>query len=366
MEKPQKHTPESVLVTGGAGFIGSNYLLRMVRKYPDVRFVNLDALTYAGNLANLHEIEEASNYRFVRGDISDSNLVDSLFEQFRFTTVVHFAAESHVDRSIEDPLAFVRTNVTGSTTLLDVARHHWVENGNASRMRFHHISTDEVFGSLGLDGRFSEDTPYAPRSPYAASKASSDHFARAYAETFGLPVIISNASNNFGPFQFPEKLIPLVISNAMDLKPIPVYGRGENVRDWLYVEDHCAALDTILHFGSDLRTYLVGAGNEVPNLELVRSLVDLVDRTLDRSEGTARKLIRFVKDRPGHDFRYALDVSRIREELGWEPDHTLEGGLKKTVDWYLSNKGWLDSVRDDSYLHYYDRMYTDRLNSGGN
>ncbi len=365
MENQRRHEPESVLVTGGAGFIGSNYLLRMVRSYPEVGFVNLDALTYAGNLANLAQIEGDSNFRFVRGDIADGDLVDSLFEQYRFTTVVHFAAESHVDRSIEAPLSFVRTNVTGTTTLLEAARRHWTRGKKRSATRFHHISTDEVFGTLGAEGFFSEATPYAPRSPYAASKASSDHFVRAYAETYNLPVVLSNASNNYGPYQFPEKLIPLVISNALNLKPIPVYGKGENVRDWMYVEDHCEALETILHHGADLSTYLVGAGNEVANLDLVHRLVDLVDAALARPEGQGRDLIRFVEDRPGHDFRYALDVSLIRDELGWSPRHSLSDGLKKTVDWYLSNKEWLESLRDESYLDYYDRMYAERLSSGG-
>lgn len=358
------HTPESVLVTGGAGFIGSNYLLRMVCRYPDVQFVNLDALTYAGNLENLTELEESTNCLFVRGDISDAGLVDRLFEQYGFTTVVHFAAESHVDRSIELPLSFVQTNVTGTATLLEAARNRWMNQSNPSRFRFHHISTDEVFGSLGAEGYFTEDSQYAPRSPYSASKASSDHFVRAYAETFGLPVVISNASNNYGPFQFPEKLIPLVISNAILMSPVPVYGKGDNVRDWLYVGDHCAALDLVLHNGIDGRTYLVGAGNEVANLDLVERLLDLVDVNLGRQPATGRALITYVEDRPGHDFRYALDVSRISSELGWKPEHSLDDGLRKTVDWYLSHSNWLHAVRDESYRNYYDRMYAERLGTG--
>lgn len=358
------HAPESVLVTGGAGFIGSNYLLRMVRGYPDVQFVNLDALTYAGNLANLADLEEASNCLFIRGDISDAERVNSLFEQHGFTTVVHFAAESHVDRSIESPLSFVRTNVTGTANLLEAARHQWMSQSNPSRFRFHHISTDEVFGSLGAEGFFTEDTQYAPRSPYSASKASSDHFVRAYAETFGLPIVISNASNNYGPYQFPEKLLPLVISNAISMSPVPIYGKGDNVRDWLYVGDHCAALDLILHEGQAGRTYLVGAGNEVKNLDLVEKLLDLVDVKLFRQPGTGRGLITYVEDRPGHDFRYALDVSRITSELGWEPEHSLDDGLRETVEWYLSHSDWLDAVKDESYRSYYDRMYAERLSTG--
>ncbi len=335
----------------------------MVRRYTGVQFVNLDLLTYAGNLENLVELESSENYQFVRGDIADADLVDDLFSRFRFSTVVHFAAESHVDRSIENPLSFVQTNVIGTAILLEAARKHWPAARPEDAVRFHHVSTDEVFGSLGLSGEFTEQTPYSPRSPYAASKASSDHFVRAYSETYRLPIVISNCSNNFGPYQFPEKLIPLVITNAVHEKPIPVYGKGDNVRDWLYVADHCEALDLILRRGTSGGTYLVGGKNEVPNLRLVEMIVDLVDTVLERSPGTGRKLIRFVDDRPGHDFRYAVDTTRIESELGWKPAHSLENALEYTVKWYLSNSEWMQSVHTETYRNYYDRMYGDRLDT---
>jgi dTDP-glucose 4,6-dehydratase len=344
-------------VTGGAGFIGSNYLLRVVAAYPDTSYVNLDALTYAGNLSNLTSIEHSPNYRFVHGDISDHELVTGLFEEHDFDTVVHFAAESHVDRSILDPLAFVRSNVMGTATLLDAARRHWKTRDH---VRFHHVSTDEVFGSLGARGLFDEQTPYDPRSPYSASKAASDHLVRAYGHTFGLPVVLSNCSNNYGPYQFPEKLIPIVIHNAVEGRPIPVYGKGENVRDWIYVGDHCTALDLILRSGRDGETYLVGGDSERQNLEIVRTLAQLVDEALGREAGTAASLIEFVTDRPGHDFRYAIDCSRIKEELGWKPEHTLDEGLKATVDWYLSHRDWVDAVMDESYKDYYETQYSRR------
>jgi dTDP-glucose 4,6-dehydratase len=351
-----KHEPTSILVTGGAGFIGSNFLLRMVRQWPDVRFVNLDALTYAGNLMNLRAIENAENYAFVQGDITDVDLLRGLFSDHGFSTVVHFAAESHVDRSIQDPTAFIRTNVDGTAALLDAARRHWT-NGHG---RFVHVSTDEVFGSLGDDGYFTETTPYDPRSPYSASKAASDHLVRAYGHTYGLPFVITNCSNNYGPFQFPEKLIPLVIANARNERPVPIYGAGENVRDWLYVEDHCTALETILLNGEDGETYVIGGDAERRNIDLVEQILDLVDERLGREVGQSRQLIEFVKDRAGHDFRYAMDFSKLRRELGWEPSVDLETGLRKTVDWYLDNPEWLEAVMNESYRDYYEAQYHHR------
>jgi dTDP-glucose 4,6-dehydratase len=358
MTKTPLHEPESVLVTGGAGFIGSNLLLRMVPRYPNVRFVNLDALTYAGNLLNLFEIERAENYRFVHGDIADAELVRSLFAEHRFDTVVHLAAESHVDRSILDPTSFVRSNVVGTVNLLEAARAAWRD---AAHCRFYHISTDEVFGSLSHEGFFSETTPYDPRSPYSASKAASDHFVRAYAHTYGLPVVISNCSNNYGPWQFPEKLIPLTIRNAVQGLPIPIYGKGENVRDWLYVADHCDAIDLILHQGLPGSTYVIGGDNERTNLELVQILLDEVDRAQGQEVGASRRLVRFVTDRPGHDFRYAMDFTLLRETLGWTPSHRLEEGLRKTVAWYLSHPEWVEAVADQSYRTYYQQQYEARL-----
>ncbi len=357
--QPALHRPERVLVTGGAGFIGSNFLLRMARRYPEVAFVNLDRLTYAGNLMNLTSLEDAHNYRFVHGDVADAALVQALFEEHRFTSVVHFAAESHVDRSILAPLAFVHSNVVGTVTLLEAARHAWAGH-EAARCRFLHVSTDEVFGSLDADGLFTEATPYDPRSPYSASKAAADHFVRAYAHTYGLPAFLSNCSNNYGPYQFPEKLIPLTIRNALDERPVPVYGTGENVRDWLHVHDHCDALDLILRRGAVGRTYLVGGSNERTNLDLVRLLLDFVDEALGRQQGASRRLITFVKDRPGHDFRYALDATRLRDELGWQPRYTLEDGLRDTVAWYLDHRPWLDAVADASYRAYYRQQYAER------
>lgn len=357
MREQGEFTPRVVLVTGGAGFIGSNYLLRQVPLYPQTEWVNLDALTYAGNLANLADIEGASNHRFVRGDIADRDTVMSLFEEHGFDTVVHFAAESHVDRSILDPLAFVRANALGTATLLDAARRSWSDRDDC---RFHHVSTDEVFGSLGPEGRFNETTAYDPRSPYSASKAAGDHLVRAYAHTYGLPVVISNCSNNYGPYQFPEKLIPLVIQNAVEGKSIPVYGSGENVRDWIYVVDHCSALDLILRRGRRGETYLVGGEAERSNIEIVRMLVSFVDEALGRERGTSERLIGFVKDRPGHDFRYAIDCSRVKSEIGWSPEHTLEDGLKATVAWYLSHRDWVEGVLDQSYRDYYRTQYSER------
>ena len=353
--------PSSVLVTGGAGFIGSNFLLRMLPRHPDQLFVNLDRLTYAGNLMNLRSIEDAENYRFVQGDIADADLLDDLFATYGFQAVIHFAAESHVDRSISAPMAFVRTNTVGTVTLLEAARTHWTADSGADR-RFVHVSTDEVFGSLGPDDpAFNESTPYDPRSPYSASKAASDHFVRAYHHTYGLPICITNCSNNYGPFQFPEKLIPLTILNALNEDPVPIYGRGDNVRDWLYVEDHCAAIERVLDAGTIGATYAVGGNAERTNLDLVHHLLDTVDDALDRPVGSSRELITFVDDRPGHDFRYAMDFSRIRDELGWAPSHTLEDGLQATVDWYLAHRDWLDAVQNDTYRDYYQQQYGERL-----
>ena len=353
------HQPRCVLVTGGAGFIGSNFLLHMVPTYPSVHFVNLDLLTYAGNLMNLQAIDSARNYSFVHGSVTDRTLVASLFEQHSITSIVHFAAESHVDRSIRKPLGFVETNVNGTVVLLEAARRAWdtAMNGQ-SQARFVHVSTDEVFGSLGLDGVFCSDTPYAPRSPYSASKAAADHFVRAYANTYGLPAIISNCSNNYGPFQFPEKLIPLTILRALNREPVPVYGTGENVRDWLHVRDHCAALELILLRGRLDSTYLIGGDCELTNLALVQLLLDLVDEALGRPSGTSQELITFVPDRPGHDFRYAVNASQIQNELKWRPAYSIKRGLRATIAWYLSNERWLDAVNDQSYRDYLNEQYS--------
>lgn len=351
-------SPSCVLVTGGAGFIGSNYLLKVVPQYPETDFVNLDLLTYAGNLASLGSIESADNYQFEKGDVADSEFVSELFRRYDFDAVVHFAAESHVDRSILDPSAFVRTNVTGTLALLQACLHAW--NDSFENRLFHHISTDEVFGSLGKTGVFTHDTPYSPRSPYAASKAAADHLVRSFGETYGLPFVLTNTTNNYGPFQFPEKLIPLVISNAMRGLEIPIYGKGENVRDWIHVEDHCAALDLVLRRGTEGSTYLIGGSQEVNNLDLVHALLEELDLQTSRPAGTSKSLIRFVADRPGHDFRYALDSSGTESELGWAPVHDIQSGLAMTVKWYLENKAWLAGVRDESYKEYYSKQYGSR------
>ncbi|GAB5517763.1 MAG: dTDP-glucose 4,6-dehydratase [Rhodothermales bacterium] len=356
MALPIVHQPQSVLVTGGAGFIGSNYLLQAVPRHSELTFVNLDALSYAGNLMNLKAIEDAPNYTFVQGEVQNIDLLHSLFGKHRFTTIVHFAAESHVDRSIRDPLAFVQSNTVGTVALLDAARQAWQHNPG-DVCRFYHISTDEVFGSLGDDGAFQETTPYDPRSPYSASKAASDHFVRAYYHTYGLPIVVSNCSNNYGPFQFPEKLIPVVIANALQGKPVPIYGQGLNVRDWLYVGDHCSAIDLILRQGATGETYVVGGANERTNLDLVGMLLDLVDEATEQAHGTSRELMTFVTDRPGHDYRYAMDFTKLHETLGWQPAHRLEDGLRKTVAWYLNNSSWLSAVMDDSYRTYYQSHY---------
>ncbi len=349
---------KNILITGGAGFIGSHLVRLLVRKYPDSLIVNLDKLTYAGNLLNLADIEKSPNYRFVKGDIVDEKLVFSLFKEYDIDTVVHLAAESHVDRSIANPMEFVHTNVTGTVNLLNAARHQW-KNGSESN-RFYHISTDEVYGSLGETGLFTEKTPYDPRSPYSASKASSDHFVRAYFHTYGMPVILSNCSNNYGPNQFPEKLIPLFINNIINKKPLPVYGKGENVRDWLYVIDHARAIDTILTKGRSGETYNIGGHNEWKNIDLIRLLCSIMDKKLGRPVGTSESLISFVKDRAGHDMRYAIDAGKVKMELGWEPSVSFEQGLEKTVDWYLSNEEWLRQVTSGNYLDYYREQYEER------
>lgn len=344
-----------MLITGGAGFIGSHLVLMMVERYPDYHIVNLDKLTYAGNLENLKGIESAENYTFVRGDITDAKLLDSLFAEYAFDGVIHLAAESHVDRSIENPLAFIETNVVGTVQLLSAAQRAWA--GDLAGKRFYHVSTDEVYGSLGPEVYFTEATAYDPRSPYSASKASSDHFVRAWHHTYGLPVVLSNCSNNYGPYQFPEKLIPLMINNIRHGKSLPVYGDGSNIRDWLWVGDHVAAIDLVFQRGRTGETYNIGGHNERTNLELVHALCDIVDGLLDRPAGTARKLITFVKDRPGHDQRYAIDADKIKKELGWEPSISVEEGLAKTAAWYLNQKEWLEHVTSGAYQEYYERHY---------
>ncbi len=349
---------KTILITGGAGFIGSHVVRLMVNKYPDYRIINVDNLTYAGNLENLTDIENKSNYQFIKADIVDSEAVFGIFEKYGPDVVMHLAAESHVDRSISNPLDFVRTNVTGTVNLLNAAKHFWEKPFEGSL--FYHISTDEVYGSLGEEGLFTEETPYDPRSPYSASKAASDHFVRAYHHTYGLPVIISNCSNNYGPNQFPEKLIPLFIHNIIQKKPLPVYGKGENVRDWLYVEDHAEAIDLIMHKGKTGETYNIGGHNEWKNIELIRLLCKVMDKKLGREAGTSEGLIQFVKDRAGHDLRYAIDAAKLQKELGWKPSLDFEQGLEKTVEWYLSNKDWLDSVTSGDYLNYYREQYEKR------
>ena len=344
----------NLLITGGAGFIGSHVVRRFVKKYPSYRILNLDALTYAGNLENLKDIESAENYTFIKGDITDQVFIDELFKKYDIQGVIHLAAESHVDRSIKDPLAFIRTNIIGTMNLLNACRNSWSTFDNR---KFYHISTDEVYGSLGEEGLFTEETPYDPKSPYSASKASSDHLVRAYRNTYGLPVVISNCSNNYGPNQFPEKLIPLALNNIRNNKPVPVYGKGENIRDWLYVEDHADAIDRIYHEGVDGETYNIGGNNEWKNIDLIRLLCRIMDKKLSRPEGTSAQLITFVKDRAGHDLRYAIDSSKISRELAWKPSVTFETGLEKTVDWYLSNMEWLEHVTSGAYISYYEKMY---------
>lgn len=347
----------NILITGGAGFIGSHIVRLLVNKYPGYKIINLDALTYAGNLENLRDVENLPNYTFVRGDIGDEVLVSDIFRKYDITHVVHLAAESHVDRSIKDPLIFLKTNILGTANLLQVAKRHWA--GNYDGKLFYHISTDEVYGSLEMGTEmFTEHTPYDPRSPYSASKASSDHLVRAYFHTYHMPVVISNCSNNYGPNHFPEKLIPLMLHNIIHKKPLPVYGKGENVRDWLYVEDHARAIDTILHNGVSGETYNIGGHNEWKNIEIVHYLCDAMDKKLGRVDGESRKLITYVTDRAGHDLRYAIDASKIEQELGWKPEETFETGIAKTIDWYLDNQEWLDHVTSGAYQEYYEKMYT--------
>ena len=346
-----------ILITGGAGFIGSHLVRLMVNKYPNYLIVNLDALTYAGNPANLRDVEQVANYRFERVDICDVEAVREVFDRHSIDSVIHLAAESHVDRSIDDPFAFARTNVLGTLTLLQVAKERWTDE---APHLFYHVSTDEVYGSLGTEGAFTELSRYEPHSPYSASKASSDHFVRAFHDTFGLPTVVSNCSNNYGPYQFPEKLIPLFINNIRERRPLPVYGRGQNVRDWLYVEDHARAIDLIFHRGRVGETYNIGGSNEWRNIDLVRLLVATTDRLLGRAEGEDDNLITFVRDRAGHDLRYAIDSTKLREELGWTPEVDFEEGIERTVRWYLHNDEWLTAVTSGEYRNYYSRMYDQR------
>jgi len=348
---------KKILITGGAGFIGCHVVRLFVNKYPTYQIYNLDALTYAGNLENLKDVEHASNYTFIKGDITDETFINQLFDENAFDAVIHLAAESHVDRSILDPLSFVKTNVFGTAVLLNAARRVW---GNSEGKLFYHVSTDEVYGSLGETGFFTEETPYDPRSPYSASKASSDHLVSAYYHTYQLPVVVSNCSNNYGSFQFPEKLLPLMINNIVHFKPLPVYGKGDNVRDWLWVDDHARAIDVIFHQGKLGETYNIGGFNEWKNLDIVHLLCEIMDEKLGREKGKSAKLITFVKDRAGHDKRYAIDATKLNEELGWEPSLQFKEGLEKTIDWYLDNKTWIENVTSGSYKQYYDQQYVKR------
>ena len=345
---------KKILITGGAGFIGSHVLRLFVNKYPAYQVFNLDALTYAGNLENVSDIESFANYTFVKGDIADSSFVNALFQEHRFEGVIHLAAESHVDRSIVDPLAFARTNILGTMVLLNAFKELWQDQWDDKL--FYHISTDEVYGTLGAKGLFTEHTSYDPNSPYAASKASSDHFVRAYGETYGMPYVISNCSNNYGPNQFPEKLIPLFINNILSKKALPVYGDGKYTRDWLYVEDHAIAIDLVFHKGKHKETYNIGGFNEWQNIDLIKALCVQMDQQLGREKGESKKLISFVKDRPGHDVRYAIDASKINRELGWSPSVTFEEGLSKTIDWYLENPTWLENIFSGTYKTYYQNQ----------
>lgn len=347
-----------ILITGGAGFIGSHVVRRLVNKYEDYTIVNLDKLTYAGNLENLIDIENRSNYIFEKGDIVDKAFVDNLFLKYNFSGIIHLAAESHVDRSIENPMEFIMTNVVGTVNLLNAAKETWKNNFEGKL--FYHVSTDEVYGSLGEVGLFTESTPYDPRSPYSSSKASSDHFVRAYENTYNLPTIISNCSNNYGSFQFPEKLIPLFIHNIKNEKPLPVYGDGKYTRDWLYVEDHAAAIDLIFHKGKVGETYNIGGFNEWQNIELIQLLCKIMDEKLGKEAGSSAKLITYIKDRPGHDKRYAIDASKLNKQLGWQPSLDFEEGLEKTVSWYLENDIWLSNVTSGEYLTYYENQYASK------
>ena len=354
----QYNPMQNILITGGAGFIGSHVVRRFVNSYPNYNIINMDCLTYAGNLENLKDVEGKPNYRFVKVDIRDEEGVAKVFADYSIDGVIHLAAESHVDRSITNPMDFIKTNIEGTVVLLNAARKQW--GSNFEGKLFYHISTDEVYGSLGEEGLFTETTPYDPRSPYSASKASSDFLVRAYNHTYKLPIVISNCSNNYGPNQFPEKLIPLVISNIQRMKPLPIYGKGLNVRDWLYVEDHAQAIDSIFHKGAVGETYNIGGGNEWKNIELVKHLCKIMDSKLGREAGTSEKLITFVTDRAGHDLRYAIDSSKIAKELGWRPTVTFEQGLEKTVDWYLANKQWIDDIISGDYANYYKQQYGGR------
>lgn len=345
---------KNIIITGGAGFIGSHVVKRFVKNYPDLHIINMDSLTYAGNLENLTEIELAPNYEFIRMDITDSHAVDAFFSSRPIHGVIHLAAESHVDRSIVNPIEFVMTNVVGTVVLLNAYKTF----GHTDQGRFYHVSTDEVYGTLGDEGKFTEQTPYQPNSPYSASKASSDHFVRAYYETYHLPIVISNCSNNYGSHQFPEKLLPLMIHNIKNKKPLPVYGKGENVRDWLWVEDHARAIEKIYFEGKEGETYTIGGNNEWKNIDLVYKLCEIMDRKLHRDLGESCKLITFVTDRKGHDFRYAIDASKLEKELGWKPSVAFDQGFEKTIDWYIENKNWLDHVTSGSYTAYYESMYS--------
>lgn len=349
---------KKILITGGAGFIGSHVVRLFVNKYPEYKIYNLDALTYAGNLENLKDIENKENYEFIKADIVDAQAMDQLFADYKFDSVIHLAAESHVDRSITDPLAFVKTNIIGTVNLLNSFRDTW--KGNFEGKLFYHISTDEVYGTLGETGLFEETTSYDPNSPYSASKASSDHFVRAYGETYGLPHVVTNCSNNYGPNQFPEKLIPLFIHNIVNNKSLPVYGDGKYTRDWLYVIDHARAIDMVFHNGKEGETYNIGGFNEWQNIDLIKILIKQMDEKLGRKAGESEKLITYVTDRPGHDRRYAIDANKIKNELGWEPSVTFEEGLSETIDWYLSNEEWLNSVTSGDYKKYYKQMYSER------
>ena len=349
---------KKILITGGAGFIGSHVVRLFVNKYPSYLIYNLDKLTYAGNLENLKDVENKSNYKFILGDIADEKFIYDLFSKEQFDGVIHLAAESHVDRSITNPNEFVITNVIGTVNLLNATNNIWKDNKKGKR--FYHVSTDEVYGSLGATGYFTEQTAYDPHSPYSASKASSDHFVRAYHDTYGLPVIISNCSNNYGPYQFPEKLIPLFINNIRNNKPLPVYGKGVNIRDWLYVEDHAVAIDEIYHRGEDGETFNIGGHNEWKNIDLIKLLCKVMDNKLNREPGTSEKLITYVTDRAGHDLRYAIDSSKLQKKLGWRPSLQFKEGIEKTVSWYLNNKEWLDNVTSGNYQKYYEKMYSNR------